>query len=269
MKTKEIKLFWWRGGDFINFGDEMNPHIVNYVTGKKIIKSEAYNSELFAIGSVLHRTQENKSRILKKITSEKFFVWGTGTLEPINLKAENILDVSLLRGPLTASLFKNSSKVINYGDPGLLSSEVWKVNNNKSYKWGLIVHHSQYHKDWIKKFINQGNILFIDIKDPDLKNIMFKINQCNFIASSSLHGLIVADSYNIPNFWLWDENLHRGAEWKFMDYFLSVKRDLYTKYNPNLLNSLDDINLEEDFQYLKDIEKVKRIIFDSFPKELI
>ena len=270
MSNREIRLYWWRGENFTNFGDEINPHIVNYVSGVKTVRAEIHKADLVSIGSVLHKTQETKAKYIKKLLSKEFYIWGSGTLEPIQFNNEIILNPSLLRGPLTASLFKKDLGHIKYGDPGLLASAVWEVSNkSKKYKWGLIVHHSQYEKKWIKKLLNNSNVLFIDIKDQDLRSIMLKINQCEYIASTSLHGLIIADSYNIPNFWLWDDNLHRGGEWKFMDYMLSVKRDLYEQYNPNLINSLDDIDLNKNFAYLKGIDAIKSGICQTFPKEFI
>lgn len=267
MNSKEIKLFWWRGQNFTNFGDEMNPFIVEMLTSKKIVKALDFNVDLFAVGSVLHRTQFKNLNLLKTLKKEKIYVWGSGTLEPIDLKYKHKIDVQLVRGPLTAALFKCDKEMI-YGDPGLLCSERWNVSVQKKYKWGLIVHHEQYQKEWVKKLKNKESVLFIDITNDNLKEIMVQINQCEFIASSSLHGLIVADSYEIPNYWLWDDNLHRGGDWKFLDYFLSVGRSLKNKTNPNDLNVLDDIYLDQDFSYFKSIASIKSNIISSFPEEL-
>ena len=42
------------------------------------------------------------------------------------------------------------------------------------------------------------------------------------IVSSSLHGLICSDAYNIPNLWLDEYKLIEG-DFKFKDYFVSQK----------------------------------------------
>jgi pyruvyltransferase len=43
------------------------------------------------------------------------------------------------------------------------------------------------------------------------------------ILSSSLHGLICADAYGIPNAWIWLSEKLRGGDFKFRDYRLSIK----------------------------------------------
>jgi pyruvyltransferase len=52
---------------------------------------------------------------------------------------------------------------------------------------------------------------------------------CRAIASSSLHGLILADAYGLPNAWLDSDaggggSRPGGGEFKFYDYFASVDK---------------------------------------------
>lgn len=60
-----------------------------------------------------------------------------------------------------------------------------------------------------------------------LKIILYidEVCECETILSSSLHGCIVADAYNIPN--LWTKFTDYRAEdngFKFRDYYLSTNR---------------------------------------------
>lgn len=51
------------------------------------------------------------------------------------------------------------------------------------------------------------------------------MKSCKKILSSSLHGLIVSDAYNIPNRMIKFSNKINGDGTNFTDYFLSVKRE--------------------------------------------
>jgi pyruvyltransferase len=46
--------------------------------------------------------------------------------------------------------------------------------------------------------------------------------QCAWVASSSLHGIILAHAYGIPAAWISYGTLPSGDDTKFHDYFLSV-----------------------------------------------
>jgi hypothetical protein len=51
-----------------------------------------------------------------------------------------------------------------------------------------------------------------------------EITNSEFVVSSSLHGLIIADAFGIPNARLRISDRMPGGDWKFMDYFSSVGR---------------------------------------------
>lgn len=253
----EVKLHWWRGKSFLNFGDELNLHIISYLTNKRIKRVEKNNVDLIGIGSIL-------DWFPKRVTP--YEVWGSGTLSPKELLSDESYNISLLRGPLTKSLLKNEISV-PYGDPGILTSLLWDKSSQQKYDWGLIVHHAQVKSPWVKKLIeNTPNSTLISVKTGDMSKLMSQISCCKNIASTSLHGLIVADSYCIPNIWLWENNLHRGGQWKFFDYFAGVNRLFIDNINPAKLKSLSDIKLKEsDFKYLNKIESVQDRVVRSFP----
>lgn len=75
-----------------------------------------------------------------------------------------------------------------------------------------------------KNFKNPNSAKYFII-DPTQywKVVIDQIYSCQSILSSSLHGLICADAYNIPNLWL-KQKLNEG-DFKFLDYFASQGRE--------------------------------------------
>lgn len=83
-------------------------------------------------------------------------------------------------------------------------------------------------------------------------DIVDKICSCEYIVSNSLHGLIVSDSYNVPNLWasFSNDNIDGGL-FKYRDYFSSVGRN--ESAHPieiMFLDTLGDVyNKVESFEY--------------------
>lgn len=259
-KKKEdvVNLYWWRGKDFINFGDELNLYIVSYLTNKEIKRVEQKNqTDLIGIGSILDWFPKRKN---------SYPVWGSGTLAPAKLLRDEDYSISLLRGPLTKSLFKKNIEV-PYGDPGILTSLVWEKSSPQMYDWGLLVHFSQEKQPWVQNLIkNTPNSILISAKNEDMTGLMSQISSCRNIASTSLHGLIVADSYCIPNIWLWTDNIHKGGQWKFFDYFSGINRLYVDNINPKNINSLLEIKLQSsNFGHFDQIANIQNRIIKSFP----
>ncbi len=66
----------------------------------------------------------------------------------------------------------------------------------------------------------EEGVRFIDVMEYPEK-VIGLIDQCEYILSSTLHGLIVADSLGIPNAWIESPDL-TGGRFKFDDYYSSL-----------------------------------------------
>ena len=63
------------------------------------------------------------------------------------------------------------------------------------------------------------------------------ICSCEAIVSSSLHGIIIADAYEIPNVWISLDENHPDDNFKFKDYYLSVNKDISKPLNFDTITS--------------------------------
>lgn len=145
-----------------------------------------------------------------------------------------------------------------YGDRGLLVPKFYNPNVKKNFKLGIVVHYVDKNNKIIKVLKNKyiEDILFIDIQG-NWREVIDNINKCEIIASSSLHGIITADAYNIPSLWIKLSDKVPGGNFKFHDYMLSVGRK---QLEPFLLNKeyklIDIINSVEDYKVNIDLEKL-------------
>ena len=223
-----------------NFGDELSKFIT-----KSLINKNKYNLvfddfssknhenfiNLVVIGSYIHKAPNNS------------YIYGSGvrTDPPIEgKKAHNyeFLNVCAVRGPKTLKFLeerkgiKVSSPAI-FGDPGLLVREFFQAERQNMPelhdKTCLVPHKSnlEIYLDRAKAENGSGlpNIHHIINPLHPWQKVISQISNCKYIISSSLHGLIIADSYNIPNLWLEEFVLSEG-DFKFLDYFESQGREV-------------------------------------------
>ncbi len=94
-----------------------------------------------------------------------------------------------------------------------------------SLKWdmGIIPH---YNDTPVLQVPQSDRIRVINI-ESGLIQVVREVLSCACILSSSLHGLVLADAYDIPAAWLLVDGGARlvGGKFKFVDYLLSTGRD--------------------------------------------
>lgn len=174
---------------------------------------------------------------LNLLTKPSSIIWGAGCIsDKIKLPAipKKVLAV---RGPLTKKFLDNQGIECPevYGDPALLLPFHYRPSNShKKYDVGLIQHVSE------NKIEIPGchNISMRDYKR--WTDVIDEICSCEVIASSSLHGLIVAEAYGIPNVWIESKEL-LGGEFKFHDFFLSIGSDRGMPYDIEKIKSYKDL----------------------------
>ena len=253
---KTIHVHWADFSKFNNFGDILNAYLIKKITNRQVkwvkVVPIRYSTHriIIGIGSIVNRANSFTD------------VWGAGLMNKNDiLKPANYFAV---RGPRTVKRMKELNieppKII--GDPALLLPLYYAKSNKKEYDYGLIPHHIDFNL-----FDNSQlppNILLIDIT-LGVERFIDDITSCSKIISSSLHGLIVANTYNIPCVWVQVSDRLFGDDTKFYDYFESVNILNAKKYNfkPSelsvIIKSLDFYLVEQ-----KVLENIRKGLLQSF-----
>lgn len=194
-----------------NVGDLIGPYLVEKITGKDVHRAQTkIFPRLLTVGSVLGSATKNSS------------VWGSGSIDgkPVNTKLDS-KKIYAVRGKMTLSLIRETLSIptdIPLGDPALLMPSFFSPTVAKRYDIGLIPHYADF--DLLAELANDAEIEIhvLDVRsEPEA--FIEKMLECRQIISSSLHGLILADAYEIPNVWARFSDRLVGGDWKFHDYY--------------------------------------------------
>ncbi|WP_163221705.1 polysaccharide pyruvyl transferase family protein [Bacteroides sp. 214] len=210
-----------------NFGDDLNFHLIHLMTQKKVVPTSY---------SVMWRFFRRESyscigSILNDVDSDTI-VWGSGAIENKLKDSFCPKKIYAVRGPLTRELVlqKGIECPEVYGDPAMLISCYYTPNVIKEKKKvGFIPHYVDKNNQFLIHYKNDDNVLIIDTQSyGSWRDFIDMIVSCEVIVSSSLHGIIIADTYNVPNVWCRFSDDIVGGEFKYKDYFLSVNKEIPT-----------------------------------------
>lgn len=231
---KDIKICYTNA---LNLGDAINPIIIERVFDSNPVHSNEWNCDITGIGSGLRRffvlkeskpMQYNLKRIVMNTLNRKpLIIWSAGFLATPSDNEMPIrpnLKVASVRGALSK---QHIEKIIgtdldcSVGDAGILASKLLQHKRiEKKYRLGIIPHRKE--KD--APLVRDLQLLFpdsviIDIEPDDPIKGLEEIAQCENVLSSSLHGLIFADSFRIPNKHIIISDKLSGDGFKFDDYY--------------------------------------------------
>lgn len=195
LNFNHVELYYWRPLWTYeqNFGDHLSKIIVSKILadGECFLEEETPASHrMFAIGSIMHVAQNDE------------VIWGSGVHG--NMKPEDHtfqrLNVRAVRGPLTRKFLMDRGIQVPevYGDPALLLPHIFphKFRPTSKMAYGVVPHHTEYE---MFKVQNTPNLIS---SMGSWNQIIHKILEADFVISSSLHGLIIAEAYGIPTRYL-------------------------------------------------------------------
>ena len=220
MTTKvEPPLFYWDARPrlgFSNFGDAMSVSIVERILGKPIATTTHATpgkKKFLAIGSIVNYADEGD------------VLWGTGVNGSYPKHSDyhfTSLDVRAVRGPLSRQFLMemgiNCPEV--YGDPTLLLPQLFpefQKPSSPSQEYVVIPHFSD--EALFKHLPNM-----VSVKE-DWQVVVRKILDSQFVISSALSGVIVAEAFGIPARLIVAPNENNTETlFKYADYYQGTHR---------------------------------------------
>lgn len=220
--AKHIKVFVNRdqnedGSLIYNFGDELGAEILRKL-GYRIEEVEYEQADMLPIGTTLFY-----NRRLKPTCK----VWGAGAWD-YTFYTDRIPQILAVRGRLTEKALQLPPDTIK-GDTGLLVSKLWKPSEKKH---GLGI---------VKHYVDDNHYQFGDTEiwtTKPVDQVIAEITACETIATSSLHGAVVAEAFGIPWVRLVSEPTARDFKW--MDFISALDKPI-EQIQDNLLKALKDL----------------------------
>ena len=205
---KIVNEYHWTGRQ--NFGDGLAPYLLDHFCPSfRSAWSPVDEADVVTIGSVLEHIPAKWPG----------YVLGAGRLYPDRkLWLDQTTTVLGLRGPLSAAAWPEDVAI---GDPGLLADEL-VGSQSRIYDLGIVPHWSDKTLALNPHYFGKWSTAVIYATGDPL-DVVRTIGQCKKIVASSLHGLIIADSFGIPRKFETTPRFDKeGGLFKFLDYSAAI-----------------------------------------------
>ncbi|WP_187393995.1 polysaccharide pyruvyl transferase family protein [Oceaniovalibus sp. ACAM 378] len=244
-----------------NVGDLLNEYLIPKIAGREIVKvrTSAFN-HLRAIGSLVGSA------------SNRSFIWGSGSIDgQLPSRLTSARRVSAVRGLKTRRVIEDATGVSlddrPMGDPALLMPLYFDPVPIKEVKYGIIPHFSD--EKAVRKWLSEAKLKEVRLisvqQDPE--SFVRQMLTCERVLSSSLHGLILADAYGIPNRWIKVSDELIGGDFKFLDYYSTVKNQDKKPIYFKSASSFSDIARAMDETRIRSFKYSLSKLLSAFPAE--
>ena len=208
--TRSVAQHWWRLEP--NIGDVMSPLVVQCALSvQPVWVPGRFGGKLLGTGSVLEALAASD------------LVVGAGLIADHEIDVPDSARVLSVRGPLSRRNLRNSAIPERYGDPGLLVAELFGLQSSPSRDRpvGVVPHWTDTETLHTASRIVNVRALNVALPWPDF---FAELSACSSVLSSSLHGIVFAESLGIPAAWLRPGVALGGRGFKFEDYYLGTDR---------------------------------------------
>ena len=246
-----------------NLGDSLGKEIIKYLLDKKGIDINVWihkRKHFFCVGSNIIGGRD--SGIYHNAT-----IWGSGVMfSPGRLRyylqkfSRRKLDIRAVRGPLTREVLQELGHHCPevYGDPAILMPLLYTPLENVGKRRKNCVICQFYHE---KKFREDHPTEYvISMNTDDYRKVIDEIVSSEIVYSSSLHGIILAETYGVPAVFF--RGLSKEIDFKYNDWYQSTGR-----YDVRLSDSFQQA-LSEIPPPLPDLSTLQKGLLDTFPYDL-
>ena len=214
-----------------NWGDDINSFFLEAISLRPVVLyHECILAKLFkrdnyvVIGSTIDMLVNRQS-----------IVWGAGLIQENPCHLVMPRKICAVRGPKTREvLLKHGIECpAIYGDPALLLPIYYRPRTRKKYKLGIIPHYTELSL-LPEHLLNSEDVYVIRIQGyQHWLGFVEELNACEYIVSSSLHGLILAEAYDIPNCWMELECAQQRSRFKYDDFYASIGKQIVSPFVMN------------------------------------
>lgn len=225
ISPRSVASYWWDMKK--NFGDLIGPWVLEELTARPVHNTIGQPSSANAIMTV--------GSLITGMQRPGMTIWGTGLIAPLSASAikklktrepDKILAVrgKHTRQQLINELGWNVPEV--YGDPALLMPYLFQPKLKSSPdRPGLgVVPHYSHKKLLTRDHIKRYGGFPIEVQ-CQAEKVITEIALSDVVISTSLHGLVLAQAYEVP--WVWLRVIDKGLigdEFKFEDFFTVLER---------------------------------------------
>ena len=263
-----------------NFGDAINRTFWEKIIDTNIGQCNRDKIHFITTGSIMSLINKNSIILGTGFISENNDIGGDNMFSNTNQIIHTPYSILAVRGPLSRQKFIDNNIYCpeTYGDPLILFPCIYnKFTNIEDNIVGIIPHYIDINSDKVnllKKNLEDNNykVHIINIETSDeYENFINEINQCKYIVSSSLHGIIMGLLYKKKTIYLEFSKNVIGDKFKFNDFFgsLNINYNYIIDYSVNILYNIINIDYSRLNKLGKNLINVCPFISDIRKQYLI
>lgn len=213
MPRGRLPLYWWKAK--LNFGDLLSPELLRTALDLRgVWVPPPFERKVLFVGSIIHNLAPGD------------VVIGSGAIADRQHHLPDSATVVGLRGPRTRALL-GLRKTVPFGDPGIVAASMFGITrSDPNGRIALIPHHSDAPE--VRRLFDRSKLIrdecdILDVANTP-RNLIDQVSRYDACISSSLHGVIVAESLGIPTIAVSFGDRLIGGAFKFADYFEGTGR---------------------------------------------